>query len=292
MDQPYDTGTSSHPSEQAAFRLLSRVGMALEIAVQPSAVVTPQEVVSESDVDRLAWLFESANRAGIFVKEIDFENTNDAIGFLQEGYPLIFAREDNTFVIVDSVEGSNYESTTISDHVAPRTISHRELTRLIKSDSDRAFVAKKDLECDPLSLSPAGDDHHDDHEQLTPMQRFMALLNLERCDIWTVVLFAFVAGVLTLATPLAVEFLVNVVSWGIYLQPVIILGLILLVCLGIAGILRVLQMVVVEMILSQLSQRTGGSSTDLVGWSCVSRLPNWAWRLPALVPRTRNGKRW
>jgi putative ABC transport system ATP-binding protein len=53
---------------------------------------------------------------------------------------------------------------------------------------------------------------------------------------------------LALATPLAVESLVNVVSWGTYLQPLIILGLMLMTCLGLAGVLRVLQTVVVEMI--------------------------------------------
>ena len=51
-------------------------------------------------------------------------------------------------------------------------------------------------------------------------------------DIGTVVLFAFVSGVLTLAIPLAVESLVNVVSWGTYIQPLIVLGVILLLKLA------------------------------------------------------------
>ena len=62
------------------------------------------------------------------------------------------------------------------------------------------------------------------------------------------ILFAFVAGILALATPLAVESLVNVVSWGTYFQPLIVLGLMLLICLGLAGVMKVLQTVVVEMI--------------------------------------------
>ncbi|MDG2221384.1 MAG: ABC transporter ATP-binding protein [Rubripirellula sp.] len=236
------------PSEAAILRLLERVGMALEISVQASDVVTPQEVEVEAATDPLAWLTASANHAGIFVKETTFQRIHDAVAFLQEGYPLIIVDREGTFVVVDSVIGREFDATTISEHVVPRPINRRRFTELVMSDATRVFVAKKELECDPLSSSPASDAGHQNHALLTPMRRFMALLNLERRDIWTVVLFAFVSGVLTLATPLAVESLVNVVSWGIYLQPIIVLGLILMTCLGIAGVLRILQTVVVEMI--------------------------------------------
>lgn len=251
MDKPIDMtddGGFATPSEETIFRLLVRVGMALEIAVQPSDVVTPQEVQIDGATDPLAWLAASANHAGIFIREVQFQNILDAVAFVQEGYPLIVAQSDGTFVIVDAASGRNFETTTISEHVTPRTINHRQLKKLVMDETARAFVAKKDLECDPLSSSPALDTHQEHHDHLSPLRRFTALLNLERRDIWIVVLFAFVAGVLTLATPLAVESLVNVVSWGIYLQSIIVLGLVLMTCLGIAGILRVLQTVVVEMI--------------------------------------------
>ena len=90
------------------------------------------------------------------------------------------------------------------------------------------------------------DSHAHDHP--TPLHRFLGLLHLDRRDIFTVILFAFVAGILALATPLAVESLVNVVSWGTYVQPLIVLGLMLLTCLGIAGVLKVLQAIGVELI--------------------------------------------
>lgn len=250
MDKPLDMNDDrfTTPTEETIFRLLARVGMALEIAVEPSDVVMPEEVVTDGDTDSLLWLAESANHAGIFLKEVRFDNLQDAIAFVQEGYPLIVAQRDGTFVIVDSIVGRSFETTIISQHVNPNTITRRHLKKLVMPGDARVFVAKKDLECDPMSASPAMNTGQEEHEHLSPLRRFMALLNLERRDIWTVVLFAFVSGVLTLATPLAVESLVNVVSWGIYFQPIIVLGLILLICLGIAGILRVLQTVVVEMI--------------------------------------------
>ena len=40
---------------------------------------------------------------------------------------------------------------------------------------------------------------------------------------------------LALAVPLAVESLVNVVSWGTYVQPLLVLALILFAALGFSG---------------------------------------------------------
>ncbi|NNE01063.1 MAG: ATP-binding cassette domain-containing protein, partial [Pirellulaceae bacterium] len=139
------------------------------------------------------------------------------------------------------------------------------------------------LECDSLSVTPhySVDDVHP-QTTISPEQRFLALLDLERRDIWTIVLFAFVAGILTLATPLAVESLVNVVSWGTYVQPLIVLGLILLICLGIAGVLRVLQTVVVELIqrrqfvriVSDLSHRFPRANQDALSGKYPRELAN------------------
>lgn len=74
------------------------------------------------------------------------------------------------------------------------------------------------------------------------------MLLLDRKDLAAIVVFSFVASVLSLVSPLAVEALVNVVSWGIYLQPLIILALVLLVSLSFQAILSVLQAIVVEVI--------------------------------------------
>ncbi len=87
-----------------------------------------------------------------------------------------------------------------------------------------------------------------DHAHPTPLRRFLGLLKLERRDMFTVFLFALVSGILSLATPLAVESLVNVVSWGTYWQPLLVLAMMLLVCLGLSGVLKVIQTFLVEII--------------------------------------------
>ncbi len=61
-----------------------------------------------------------------------------------------------------------------------------------------------------------------------------------------------------LAAPLAVESLVNTVAWGTYLQPLLILSLILLGFLGFAGFLRALQSVIAEVLQQRIFVRIVG----------------------------------
>ena len=169
--------------------------------------------------------------------------------YVREGYPLVIARPDGTFTTVESMSHGRLEAAKIDHRMAPYSMTRRELTRLVASEpAPRLFVAKKQLDLDSVSESPYHADllHH--HGHLSPLRRFLGLLRLELRDIWTVIVFALVAGILALATPLAVESLVNVVSWGTYLQPLVVLGLVLMTCLAIAGVLRVLQKFTVELI--------------------------------------------
>jgi ABC-type bacteriocin/lantibiotic exporter with double-glycine peptidase domain len=61
-----------------------------------------------------------------------------------------------------------------------------------------------------------------------------------------------------LATPMAVETLVNTVAFGRFLQPIMVLALILLMFLGFQGLVRALQTYVVEIIQRRLFARVAG----------------------------------
>ena len=108
-----------------------------------------------------------------------------------------------------------------------------------------------------LTHSAQGNDHlhHED-----PFDRLWAILRPEFSDINIVIVFALVTGLLALATPLAVETLVNTVAFGRVLQPVVILALMLLAFLAFSSFLRVLQTYVVEIIQRRLFARV---SADL-----------------------------
>jgi len=97
----------------------------------------------------------------------------------------------------------------------------------------------------------------------TDLARQLAiLLHPERGDIALVVLFSTVVGILVLATPITVQALVNFVSFGGVLQPLIVLGVLLFGLLVLAGGIRVLQTYVVELLQRRLFVRVVADLAD------------------------------
>jgi putative ABC transport system ATP-binding protein len=96
---------------------------------------------------------------------------------------------------------------------------------------------------------------HDGPHGPTPIARLFRLLVLDRDDIGVVLVYAFAVGVLSLATPIAVQSLVNTVAFGSLLQPVVVLTLMVLAVLGLAAALRGLQVRVVEALQQRLFVR-------------------------------------
>ncbi|MCA9654808.1 MAG: ABC transporter ATP-binding protein, partial [Myxococcales bacterium] len=78
--------------------------------------------------------------------------------------------------------------------------------------------------------------------------RLRSFVRLERRELWVVVVYALVIGGLTLATPIAVQALVNTIAFGAVLQPLVVLSLLLLAGLGFSALLQVLEAYVVEVI--------------------------------------------
>ena len=86
-------------------------------------------------------------------------------------------------------------------------------------------------------------------------RRLLEILRPEWPDIWVVLVFAFFAGLLSLATPVAVEALVNTVAFGRLLQPIVVLAILLFVFLAFGGAMQALQTFVVELIQRRLFAR-------------------------------------
>jgi len=82
----------------------------------------------------------------------------------------------------------------------------------------------------------------------TPTQRLRGLMRVEVQDLWVVVTYALGVGIFTLATPIAVQALVNTVAFGALLQPLLVLSILLLAGLSFAGALQAMQAWVVEVI--------------------------------------------
>lgn len=85
--------------------------------------------------------------------------------------------------------------------------------------------------------------------------RLLSLVRLERDDVGVVVIYAAGVGLLSLATPLGVQFLVNTVAFGALLQPLVVLTLLVLGGLTLESLLRALQAWVIERIQQRIFVR-------------------------------------
>ncbi|REJ68304.1 MAG: ATP-binding cassette domain-containing protein [Planctomycetota bacterium] len=85
--------------------------------------------------------------------------------------------------------------------------------------------------------------------------RLIGLMRPERSDLWVILVFSLIVGVLALATPVAVEALVNTVAFGRYLQPVVVLALFLFTFLAFAAAIRGLTTYIVEILQRRLFVR-------------------------------------
>ncbi|KAA1259618.1 Alpha-hemolysin translocation ATP-binding protein HlyB [Rubripirellula obstinata] len=248
--------------QEVLYKVLTRLGFAFGISIEPSDMQAGIDPDDSGTYDPMSPLVASAKHTGFYLRETEVESAAQVFGFVREGYPVVIASSGNEFLVLEKAAGRRLEGSLIRDRTETLSVTKRMIRRrLSASPPPRVFVAKRELSMASISASndyqPGDDrsgDHHGDHghghhhDHPSPVRRFIGLLALDRRDLGTIVLFAAVAGVLGLATPLAIESLVNVVSWGTYIQPLIVLGLMLLTCLGLSGVLKVLQAVLVEII--------------------------------------------
>ena len=133
-------------------------------------------------------------------------------------------------------------------HARERWIAARKLPQLLglaSADTPvRWVIGQPALGCQAPGHSPT---HQSQDDPLTPLARLIGLLQPEKKDLWVILVFSLIVGVLALATPVAVEALVNTVAFGRYLQPVIILAIMLFTFLAFAAAIRGLISYIVEL---------------------------------------------
>jgi putative ABC transport system ATP-binding protein len=134
-------------------------------------------------------------------------------------------------------------------------LSRSELAARIGLESPHQIV-EVGVVCATLPVQPATTHQqphgHHSHRTLTPLRRFMALMRPEMSDVWTIIFFSLITGLLYLALPLAINALVSNVAFGTqsgpFLQALLVLAAVLLICLALAAVLRGLQYYTVEVI--------------------------------------------
>jgi len=199
---------------------------------------------------------------------------DDALTFVQQGIPVAtclsnqardesahdnLAGGDMQWVLLAQVRGRRLRIASLD--ASPDTwitlSAFRERLGAANGNAKRRWVVgQAAMSCDAGLSSVDGSDQghgradahtggdHDSH--VPPLRRLLRLMRPEQGDIWVVFVFSAIVGILTLASPVAVEALVNTVAFGQYLQPVIVLALMLLMFLSFAAAMRGLITFVVE----------------------------------------------
>jgi ABC-type bacteriocin/lantibiotic exporter with double-glycine peptidase domain len=91
---------------------------------------------------------------------------------------------------------------------------------------------------------------------LSPISRLIQLLKLEKHDLKILPVLIFGYGLISIATPVSVQALVNIVTMGSVLQPLFIVSLILFLLLLLSGALYIFESYIVELIQRRIFIRT------------------------------------
>lgn len=204
------------------------------------------------------WCSEATESIGLATKVIDC-SSGEAVEMMINGAQLVCWTADNDdsqgrgcWISVRQINQKTFEVyRVVRDEPVTENVSLKQLKRVLADYLDdgkmRCVVVRSDISFG--SHNTRG---------MKPLNRLIALLGPEWPDIWLILVFAFVTGLLMLATPMAVEALVNTVAFGRFLQPVVILAVILLMFLLFQAAMRALQTYVAELVQRRLFARVAG----------------------------------
>jgi putative ABC transport system ATP-binding protein len=189
----------------------------------------------------------------------------DALSCVRQGIPVATGIEQPDgsiqWVLIKQARGRRVRWSRLGSDATDEWVSLRRCRRVLQAqtpdDSRIWVVGQPALACEAAAAPEPehGHGHGGSHPEVTPFSRYWALMVLERRDLWVVIVFAMMDGLFLLASPIAVETLVNTVAFGRYLQPIIVLALLLLTFLTFAAALQALSTYVVEILQRRLFVR-------------------------------------
>ena len=97
---------------------------------------------------------------------------------------------------------------------------------------------------------------------IRPFSRLSALLRQEQNTLWTAVIYSIAVALLTLALPVATQAVVNTISFGNLLQPLLLLTLVVAALLVLSGVLQLIRFHVVEMLQRRVFVRIASDSVN------------------------------
>ncbi len=224
-----------------AERLVSAVGYLAQKSHTTLAVTQVRGAVSDAlagALDRSDALCGAARALGLSltISELPFSGLLDEI----TAFPvLVWSETRRTYYALEEQRGDKLQIRALRLGGMAHTANAQELKALFGDASLQLIMPRLSRPLDALQ-------GHLPH--YSPWKRLAALIRMEARDLWVIATYAAAVGLLTLATPIAVQTLFNTVAFGNLRQPLVVLVLLLSAALGFSALLKVFETVVVELI--------------------------------------------
>jgi ABC-type bacteriocin/lantibiotic exporter with double-glycine peptidase domain len=240
----------------------------------PKAVAPPPSPAANAVPEPLDILEYEAARRGLRA-DLRRLSVSDAVWLADDRLPIVaWSRSTGAWVVVRR-HGllSARIWTTRDDTDGGRRVGRGALARLLDASSSRDLVDVAILQPNrpaDAASTPHAADADATHAHVPPVRRLIALMRPETTELWTIIVFSAITGLLYLALPLAVNAFISNLSFGTrsgpFVQGMVVLGSVLLLCLAVAAALRGLQHTVAEVVQRRIFVRLG---SDL-----AHRIPN------------------
>jgi putative ABC transport system ATP-binding protein len=210
----------------------------------PAAKVTRPILQCENKVASGSQLIHICQQFGLTLSPIR-PRIDEAIGLVMPQTPVLLELENADGPALAAIH--NGDAMTVRIDV----LSHCEISNYVVSNvraKERLAGWRLKAAHRVTSMGDAGRAKPSSYEAPTAFRRLRLLLAPDRSEIIIVIGFAVGLGFLTLATPIAVQTLVNFVAFGGLMQPLIVVGILLLFFMAFAGAIRVFKFYVVEIL--------------------------------------------
>lgn len=198
------------------------------------------------------FLFAASHQYNVRLNIVQ-KTLQDIRSYITEGSPFVFQVTNETnqlpeFYAILSYQTSSYRIKALNQMDAEEEWhSEKELLKLIGIKSNKEFVDWVIAE-PTFPFSTNKEIIKNDSAVKTALKQITHLIRMESKDVWIVFIYGIGIGILSLVVPVATSSLVNIVAFGVLIQPVIILTLLVVFFLGFAGAMQTIQIYVVEIL--------------------------------------------
>jgi putative ABC transport system ATP-binding protein len=248
-----DMKTTEYESVSAMFeRLTHLTGASLEQtelrrAIGEAVAATPGEV----KVNWARWFLDAGRAVSLKFDEFT-ASSNSAFDLVASGVSLLaWHGTSQRFLLVTKDRQGNVVTQWSDSTSAGTRTSPRKLAKLIANGDRQQPIHWVAVGSGSLQHEEHAHGHH-----VSPLNRFWQMLRPEMSDIGVLFVIGLVIALLATAVPIAGQQLVRTVTFGTLYQPIVVLSLLLLACLGFMGALQTLNVFVVELIQQRLFART------------------------------------